>query len=289
MNYELSSKKAASLRFDDHRFDPDAWVLASRKRLLLALYIDYLIVGSFWAIIQFVVGQVVPTIGALPGWGKWLLFAVLELSVVRWKTPSLGAAVLSMRLFEYRATDEVGRLDKGRPWFVDARVKRHETWVSMLIALLFVSDGVKAAVRWTMWNPPQPLFGVLADPMMSTIAYVTVGAFEVWVGYLIFTLNRKAFALALVYLGAQAVSIVMSWKLWAPFFAEMIERREAYLGTGRAAERVGVAQAIMPEALLVAIALLAILLTIQLFKYRNLSTRPRVADAGSGEIVRGEE
>ena len=280
---------APQFEIDDRRYDPQAWVIASRKRYLLALYIDYLIVGSLWALVQFLVAWSVPAAGVLPAWGRWVLFGLFELTATRFDGIALGARVLSMRRFSYRGAEGSGRPLRGRLWFVDAWVKRHESWLAMILALLFVSDGVKSAVRWTLWNPPQPFFGLALNDFASTIAYVVMGGLEVWIGYLLFTLYRRAIAGALAYTTALAASVVASWGLWDPFIAEMITRRQEYLGAGRAAERVAAFQALMPEALVAGLALLLALLIVLAVRYRGLPERPEPRERTAGENFPGEE
>ena len=280
---------APQFEIDDRRYDPQAWVIASRKRYLLALYIDYLIVGSLWALVQFLVAWSVPAAGVLPAWGRWALFGLFELTATRFDGIALGARVLSMRRFSYRGAEGSGRPLRGRLWFVDAWTKRHESWLSMIAAFLFVSDGVKSAVRWTMWNPPQPFFGLVLDDFASTIAYVGMGGLEVWIGYLLFTLHRRAFAGAIAYTAALAASVVTSWDLWDAFLAGMIARRQEYLGTGRAAERVQAFQALMPEALVAGMVLLLALLIVLAVRYRGLPARPEQREQTAGGTVPDEE
>jgi hypothetical protein len=42
-----------NIQYESRSFDPTAWVLSSRKRLYLALYLDYLIVSAGWALLQY--------------------------------------------------------------------------------------------------------------------------------------------------------------------------------------------------------------------------------------------
>lgn len=280
---------APQFEIDDRRYDPQAWVPASRKRRLLALYIDYLIVGSLWVLVQYLVTRFAPAVGDLPAWGRWALFGLFELTATRFDGIAPGARVLSMRRFSYRGAEGSGRPLRGRLWFVDAWVKRNESWLSMIAAFLFVSDGVKSAVRWTMWNPPQPLFGMALNDFTSTVAYIGMGGLEVWLGYLLFTLHRRAAVGALAYTAGLAVSVVTSWNLWDPFLAEMITRRHAYLGTGRAAERVQAFQAIMPEALVAGLALLLGLLIVLAVRYKKLPARQQNRERVAEDSMPAEE
>ena len=277
------------ISFGGRSLNPDAWIPASRKRIFLALYIDYLVVSSGWALLQYALQQAMPKVQTLPVSGKWILFFVLELAVINWEAPSLGAAGLSMRRFACRTTDSIGRLLKGKPWFVEAWVKRNESWLSMIAAVLFINEGVKSAVRWTMWNPPQPLFGSMLDPALSTIVYMVDGALEIWIGYLILKLNKQGLLLGLGYLSLQAVSVVTSWELWDPFTKALTEQRSAYLGTGNTEAKIRFLQSIMPEAIIVYIVLMAGFLAVLLFKFRQIPPRPKAAVLEAGELVGEEE
>jgi hypothetical protein len=266
------------VQFDDLRFGRDAWMPASRKRLFLALYIDYLIVGASWALVQYVIRQFAPSVGEFPSYGRWVLFGLFELLVFRFKVPSVGATVLSMKQFSYRVTNDVGLSVRGKLWFVDSWVKKNESWFSMIVAFLFVSDGVKTAVRWILWNPPLPVFGMPAGDLWTPAVYVTMGAVQIAVGYHLFKLSVRAFKIALPYLGAVAVSALASWDLWDPYIAEMMERRRVSLGQPEDVKRVLVMQAIMPEAMLAALGALSVCLIILFTKYRRLDSQ----DPGKG-------
>lgn len=267
------------VQFDDLRFDRKAWTPASRKRVFLALYIDYLIVGASWVLVQYLIQHFVPPVGALPSYGRWVLFGLFELLVFSFRVPSVGATVLSMKQFSYGVTNDAGLSVRGKLWFVDSWIKKHESWLSMIVAFLFVSDGVKAAVRWTMWNPPLPVFGMTVGDMWTPVVYVTIGAAQIGAGYLLFKLNVRAFKIALPYLGAVAVSALLSWDLWDPFIAGMMERRRASLGLPEDVKRVLVMQAIMPEAMLAALGALSVCVIILFTKYRRLDRR----DDGKGK------
>ncbi len=259
------------VQFDDPRFNRYAWVPASRKRLFLALYLDYLAVGVPWALVEYVIQHFAPAAGALPGWGRWLLFGLFELAVFGFKVPSVGAAILSMRQFSYRVTNDVGLSVRGKQWFADSWVKQNESWFSMVLAFLFMSDGVKAAVRWTAWSPPLPVFGMATSGPWALVVYLAIGAAEIWIGYLLFKLSTRAFTIAIPYLVLVTASTLLSWDLWDPFIAGMFEGRQAALGLPEDLKRMLVMQAIMPEAMLAALGALAVCLIILLPKYRRLN------------------
>jgi hypothetical protein len=69
----------------------------------------------------------------------------------------------------------------------------------------------------------------------------------------------------------------------------MIARRQEYLGTGRAAERVQAFQALMPEALVAGLVLLLALLIVLAVRYRGLPARPEPRERTAGENFPGEE
>jgi hypothetical protein len=101
------------VQFDDPRFDRKAWTPASRKRLFLALYIDYLIVSASWALVQYLIQHFVPSV-ALPSFGRGILFGLFELLVFSFKVPSVGATVLSMKQVSYRVTNDAGLSVRGK-------------------------------------------------------------------------------------------------------------------------------------------------------------------------------
>jgi hypothetical protein len=106
-----------------------------------------------------------------------------------------------------------------------------------------------------------------------------MGAIEILTGYLLFKLSVRAFKIAFPYLGAVAVSVLLSWDLWDPFTAAMMEWRRASLGLPEDVKRVLVMQAIMPEAMLVALGAFAACVVILFTKYRRLDR----SDLGKGK------
>jgi len=120
---------------------------ASRGRLLLAAYVDYVLFTlvfepGAWLLKR---GGVQVT-----GWVVSLvLFVAVELLLVRLER-SPGRAVLGIVALD-------GRQQVLPAW------RARERWWTMLLGTLGISEGAKEAVRWTFGLPPPPFMGLALD------------------------------------------------------------------------------------------------------------------------------
>jgi hypothetical protein len=254
-----------SYKILDLSYHPDQWTPASKKRLFLAAYIDYLMIGIPWMFFQFVVRIWLPELNAISRYWLWIIFGLFELSVYRFKVPSPGFQFLSIKKFEYQGSDHNGQLKKGKIALVDSWIKSNEFWFSMIAAVIFLNTGAKSAVRWMMWNPPIPFFGIEIGDVASAGVYSIMGAAEIAVGYFLLKLRPKAFLIGLPYVTLNLISTIQSWNLWDPFVAELVVRRRAYQGLPVREGTVELFQAFVPEVIVfVGTATFCILLTLML-------------------------
>lgn len=210
-------------------------VRASRARLILAIYLDLIVFSVPWALLHAFALRSSPDLEKLSTPAKFITFAVLELllhRVVRW---SPGTWLLAIRPAER---------------VVDPIIKSREHWFTLLAGVLLLLEGSKGLVRWTMWTPPTPMFGVRLPAEIWPLIAMSTGAVECWIAYLIFRTRAAAAAVALPYFGAILVSVFTSWPLWDAWVAESISRRRAYQGAAIRPGEIEQAQALSPEIIL---------------------------------------
>ena len=70
---------------------------------------------------------------------------------------------------------------------VDPQVYLHEHWQTILIGLLFVAEGSKQIVRWAMWIPPLPIFGIATNQTIFAAYSMILGSLLILTGYISFT------------------------------------------------------------------------------------------------------
>lgn len=235
--------------------ESESVVPASRARLILSVYLDFVVFSVVWAFLDYFVVRPSPDWQRLSTPGKFVTFAILELllhRVIRW---SPGQWLLSIRLLEYRdlslPIESSARRDVP---FVSTHIKDSENWFTILTAALVLLEGTKGLVRWTMWTPPTPMFGAFVDAGAWPFVAMTGGAIECLIAYLLFRTRPVALVPAILYFITMLVSIVMSWNLWDTWVAESVRRRRAYQGIPLREREIEQAQALTPEIVVLGVA-----------------------------------
>jgi hypothetical protein len=190
-------------------------VPVSRKRWLLAIYLDYLVVGAVFTLAgHFVAPGRDLTIAV------HLMFVIVEVLLVRVVKWSPGEFLMSI---------SVPPSSGHRP-VVDRRVWANEAALTVLLGVLFVSGGSKALVRWTMWAPPTPFFGLLPGKEEGIALQVVEGLLALVVAALVLRLHASAPAAVAALSTATIVSVVLSWPLWDGYVERYVHARRSYQG-----------------------------------------------------------
>jgi hypothetical protein len=264
------------IEFLDPRFEPSQWVPATRKRMALVVYIDWIFFSVFVGLVNYA------ALTLNPGWTQFsfpvqiMSFLALELVFCRIDLPSPGSHMLSIPLVKLRVHDSrLSRILNNRLPMVDRRIKTGESWLTMILATLLLNEGAKGLIRWTMWTPPPPLFGMEVSDPVGITALVLMGAAECILGYLVFKLRPSALFLGLGYFILHLASTVLSWELWDPWIREYTLRRRDFQGLPIRDGEIEFLQNITPEFQVAAIIgyLLALLITRKRLKYKASQTR----------------
>ena len=217
---------------------------ASRKRVLLALYLDYLVLSPILALgLYLSAGQF-----EVPTWQELLVLSIYE-AILYHVTDSPGFRFLSIRKIPRSMVGRgevpvaVGTL------VVDPQVYLHEHWQTILMGLLFVAEGSKQIVRWAMWIPPLPIFGIATNQTIFAAYSMILGSLLILTGYMFFHVKRVAFWLGTTIAALMAVSTIMCWNQWDGIGRELLIRRRSFQGLPVRSGEVEFLQAILPEAL----------------------------------------
>lgn len=238
-------------------------IAASKKRLLLALYIDSVLFGALWAL----------GVHFLEPLGRyWFLeyvaFVVFETALLHW-FGSPGRYALSIFSVARPEWQSAG-IKNG----VDSRIWTSENWLTILLGVLFILDGAKSMVRWTAWNPPLPLL----SHEVSASVNILVGTLWMLAGVLVLRLRVSGVWLAITLGISELAFIGTTWRAWDGYAREMTTRRAAFLGQPVDPARIEFAQALIPEILVATIVLELAALGFLLWKFR-------AAGAEQAEIV----
>lgn len=258
--------------------EPQDWIPARPRRVLLAGYLDWCLLAASFGLLEHIAYVFEPEIGEFPLYMQILAFLVIEyllLARLRW---SPGAHLLSMRFLDLR--DDMAAAS-GLPaafWkkltsiSVDTWVKNHESWFTLLMGVWMVTEGSKSLVRWTMWTPPYPEFGIETSESAAAALSVARGGIEIFLAWAILRLRLIALPVAVVHFTVGFVSMWMSWHLWDSWVVEYVTRRRTFQGLPVRETEIEQMQAITPEwqlAFIGVMIVLFLLLTIPMVRSRR--------------------
>lgn len=225
------------------------WPAASWKRKLLAVYVDFLIFST-----AFGIGVHAITSSELPRFVQYAAFALLEVFLLSVCKKSVGYWFLSISRFTSEAPTgpEGSKEDTGKTlhWVVDPVIFGRESWLTMLLAVLFVLDGTKSMVRWTTFGIPEPWFGFQPGHEIHAAISIMTGALLVYVGYGCFALKRVGLWIGISVMVVVFSSILASWQLWDDYARETVIARQEHFGLPVDERKIQFMQAIVPEGLL---------------------------------------
>ena len=199
--------------------------VASSKRLLLAVYLDFLIFSAAWGVLVFALADGQPFTAA-----RYVAFVVLEAMAValfKW-SPGYYALSIVDKSKELSAHEPGGMLG-GHP-VVDVRILKQESLVTLGLGVYLVLEGTKGFVRWTMWTPPQPMFGVQLSAQASIVAAMVEGVVTTGTGLAVLRLHRLALPAVPLLAMVQLLNLALSWPLLPGFIAEAQMRRREFQG-----------------------------------------------------------
>jgi hypothetical protein len=250
-------------------------VPVSRRRLLLAIYLDFVVFSALWGLLDHYLFRGPEGWRSLSGPAKFTTFLLLELllhKTVRW---SPGRWLLS--IVPMGGTPVLDGPEEPRRFGVPATILARENWLTLLAGTLLLLDGAKGVVRWTMFTPPAPFFGWIPGAAVWPWIAVADGMIECAIAYLFFRLRPAAVAVGIPYLGLTLASIVTSWDLWDAWVADYVVRRRAYQGLPVRPDEIEKMQAFTPEMQVAAIAFSLVIMAVAGFFIIRNTRRTLVA------------
>jgi hypothetical protein len=173
----------------------------SRKRQLLALYVDYL---TFTAVYQ----PIAWAIRSTAAMDIWLLGLAVFVCLrgVAWilKVALPGQWALGIKT--------------GPASMVDPRILERERWWTATAGALLVLEGSKNLVRWTQGLPIEPLLVLAAPPWMATAAITILGGLNVAAGLLILRTHVAGAVIGIGVLGTEVLATLIhreDFREWA--------------------------------------------------------------------------
>lgn len=248
------------------------WRPARKRRLLLAVYLDYLLFGAVVALAQWAV----PGLDRAPAWSRFLLFLLAEAVLVGLVRDSPGARLLGLRLAQPQAYLASGQASlQAAVALVPESLLAREAWWTILFGVLAVLDGVKMAVRWTAGLPPAPWFGLALPAAGAAAVALTMGALEVLVGAGVLRLRRWAVPLGLAIFGAVLASALVGAEQLADWAAAAQAARRELQGVPLRPGEIEFARRFLPSGTVAASALALVWLLAIGVRIRRRGARDR--------------
>jgi hypothetical protein len=221
---------------------------ASKKRLFLSWYIDFLFFMTLWGFLSYYLGLE----ASVPFWVPYLLF-------------------IAIRAISGKFIGSIGYLFLGinkETKTVNPNIFNRENWLTMLLGVLLILEGTKQLVRWTQMFVSQPIFGFFPEDTTQITIYVLLGVSSILAGYWFLTLNIKGFYLAVSVAIVNIASDALSWGLWDPVVEKMVLARRELQGLPVRDGEIEFMQSLFPEGMLLAstLAVVAMLFTYKRFK-----------------------
>ncbi len=223
---------------------------ASRKRLALSWYIDFLFFMSLWSLLAYFLS---PAAG-LPFWLPYAVFVVTRAVLSRF-TGSVGYVCLSIDRHNMQ---------------VNEIILSRESWLSILLGVLLILEGTKQLVRWTQLFVSQPAFGFFPDETMQIVIHVVTGGLLILAGYWILKLDIRGLVLGAGVMLLNILSDVLSWTLWDPVIEEMVIRRREFQGVPVRDGEVEMMQLLMPEGMMVFAAVIIIAMAFSYPRFKKV-------------------
>jgi hypothetical protein len=161
---------------------------------LLALYIDFIVIGTFVALCNYVAGLIA---GYIPGIGNdWYVEIGVSAgltALARMLGLSLGEALLDYAL------DEAGS------------ETRRRLWPNLVLGTFLMLDGLKLMVRWSQLDVAVPVFGMIETTAIKMIVLIAMGAVSVVAGAMLLAFRPMSRIAAAGSLALSSLSLAISW------------------------------------------------------------------------------
>jgi len=202
--------------------------LATKKRRLLAVYLDYILFSSFLGLLDY---YFLPR--SLNFVERLMVFALLE-AIFYTRFATFGLWCLGMVRIKDR-DPETGKMR--RKTLVRSDLKENESGLTMFVAILLTLDGLKSMVRWTHEFVPAPFYGMELSREVSIAFDVLLGGLSLYAGVMVFRLTKRGLALGLFALSLNVLVPLTQPKAMTEYFVKRSEVRNERLGKQRHNEK----------------------------------------------------
>jgi hypothetical protein len=178
---------------------------------LLTLYIDFIVIGTFVALGNYVAGIALGYVSGIGSdWYAEIGIAAALTALARALGLSMGEALLG------HALDEI---DSGAP---------RRLWPNLVLGTFLILDGLKMMIRWSQLDVVIPVFGMIDTTALKVIILIAMGIFSFVAGAMVLAFMPRARLAATGSLALSALSLAASWPVLGEAIAQVqVARREA--------------------------------------------------------------
>jgi hypothetical protein len=178
---------------------------------LLALYIDFIVIGTFVTLGNYAFGV---AMGYIPGIGNnWYVEIGASAGLTglaRMLGLSLGEALLDYALDE-----------------ADSETRRR-LWPNLVLGTFLMLDGLKLMVRWSQLDVAVPVFGMVETTAPKVVVLIAMGLVSVVAGAMLLAFRPMSRIAAAGSLVLSALSLALSWPVLHEAIGRVhVARREA--------------------------------------------------------------
>ena len=188
-------------------------VTPSRKRQLLALYLDYLVFTAVYQPVAWVLRSMAPA-------ENWLVVLAVFLGL-RWVAWALKLVMPGQWALGIHG---------GQVATVEPPILERERWWTVLAGTLLVLEGSKNVVRWTQGLPVEPLLGLASPEWLATTAITILGGLNIAAGLLVLRTRSAGAAFGIAVLGAEVVAAIIHREDFRQWAGEAVIARRALQG-----------------------------------------------------------
>ena len=142
---------------------------------LLALYIDFIVIGTFVALGNYVAGIALGYVSGIGSvWYAEIGIAAALTALARALGLSMGEALLGYALDE-----------------VDAGAQRR-LWPNLVLGTFLILDGLKMMIRWSQFDVAVPVFGMIDTTALKVIILIAMGIISFVAGAMVLAFMPRA-------------------------------------------------------------------------------------------------
>lgn len=213
-------------------------IRASKKRFILAFYIDFMIVTSILGLVYSAFESHPHKIVIL------IVFAIYEAAFF-YLYNSPGKMIISI--------DDNG--------YVNPMIYKSENLFTIALGVFSLNSAFKNLIRWAFYENPMPFFGTLFRGIPGITLHILLGCLLFISGILILKLYKNGFFFAITVAIITAISTFMSRGLFFKYAKIVVPAKSAYMGVPISpGEIVNTASMMLPISIMLTMSMITILI-----------------------------